>query len=169
VSAVGPRNVRRSAFNDCYRKSIRRSEPSPQTRVASPNHPDSVIPLSSHVRPPASQRPNLYERSPNLAACSLLSAASLSLQAQTTGVLGDWREPRARSSKSSTAATTSAQRWPPSASRPHPARHQKPRPKSRTHPLCGLQIGYGFHLTDPTHADGGKLYDPNPAKPTTAP
>ena len=39
-----------------------------------------------------------------------------------------------------------------------------PDPKARTLPLCGLQIGYGFHLTDPTHADGGRLYDPKSGK-----
>jgi uncharacterized protein (DUF2147 family) len=35
---------------------------------------------------------------------------------------------------------------------PDPARHSQR--------LCGLRIGYGFHLTDPAHAEGGWLYDP---------
>ena len=34
----------------------------------------------------------------------------------------------------------------------------------RSRPLCGLTIGTGFHLTDPAHADGGKLYDPKTGK-----
>ncbi len=33
-----------------------------------------------------------------------------------------------------------------------------------TRHLCGLQIGTGFHLTDPTHAEDGHLYDPKSGK-----
>lgn len=31
-------------------------------------------------------------------------------------------------------------------------------------PLCGLQIGYGFHPVDPDHAEDGRLYDPKSGK-----
>ncbi len=41
---------------------------------------------------------------------------------------------------------------------------KNPDPAARNHPLCGLRIGYGFHLIDPTHADGGRLYDPKSGK-----
>jgi uncharacterized protein (DUF2147 family) len=30
--------------------------------------------------------------------------------------------------------------------------------------LCGLRIGWGFHLTGSTQADGGQLYDPKSGK-----
>lgn len=30
----------------------------------------------------------------------------------------------------------------------------------RKKPLCGLEIGRGFHLVDPSHAKDGVLYDP---------
>jgi uncharacterized protein (DUF2147 family) len=41
---------------------------------------------------------------------------------------------------------------------------KNPDPAKRNQPLCGQQIGYGFHLTDPTHADDGHLYDPKSGK-----
>jgi len=95
----------------------------------------------------------------------LLSAASLPLQAQTAGVLGNWREPTGSvieifhcgNDLCAKMAAISKQA-------PTQLDIKNPDPKSRTHPLCGLQIGYGFHLTDPTHADGGKLYDPKSGK-----
>ena len=34
----------------------------------------------------------------------------------------------------------------------------------RTRPLCGLVIGTGFTLKDPTHAEDGHLYDPKTGK-----
>lgn len=34
----------------------------------------------------------------------------------------------------------------------------------RTRPLCGLQIGQGFHGNDPNKAEGGRLYDPRSGK-----
>ncbi|MDR3736495.1 MAG: DUF2147 domain-containing protein [Acidobacteriaceae bacterium] len=39
-----------------------------------------------------------------------------------------------------------------------------PNPSLRTHALCGMQIGSGFHLIDPGKADGGELYDPKSGK-----
>lgn len=39
-----------------------------------------------------------------------------------------------------------------------------PDPAQHTRKLCGLQIGYGFHLADPAHADDGHLYDPKSGK-----
>ncbi len=41
---------------------------------------------------------------------------------------------------------------------------ENPDPAKRTQKLCGLRIGYGFHLNDPTHADDGYLYDPKNGK-----
>lgn len=37
---------------------------------------------------------------------------------------------------------------------------QNPNPSLRNRPLCGLEIGYGFHLTSSNHAQDGRLYDP---------
>jgi uncharacterized protein (DUF2147 family) len=37
---------------------------------------------------------------------------------------------------------------------------QNPNPALRKRPLCGLEIGYGFHLTNENHAQDGRLYDP---------
>jgi uncharacterized protein (DUF2147 family) len=34
----------------------------------------------------------------------------------------------------------------------------------RKRSLCGLQIGWGFHLSGSTEADGGQLYDPKSGK-----
>jgi uncharacterized protein (DUF2147 family) len=39
-----------------------------------------------------------------------------------------------------------------------------PNPSFRTQSLCGMQIGSGFHLTDPGKADDGELYDPKSGK-----
>jgi len=86
--------------------------------------------------------------------------------AQTSsGILGDWREPTgsvieifrcghdvcAKMVAISKQATTQLD-------------EKNPDPAARKHPLCGLQIGYGFHLTDPAHADSGRLYDPKSGK-----
>ena len=37
---------------------------------------------------------------------------------------------------------------------------QNPNPALRKRPLCGLKIGYGFHMTSTNHAQDGRLYDP---------
>ena len=39
-----------------------------------------------------------------------------------------------------------------------------PDPTLHTRPLCGLEVGKGFSLTDPDHAAGGTLYDPKSGK-----
>ena len=39
-----------------------------------------------------------------------------------------------------------------------------PRTDLRSRALCGLEVGHGFSLTDPDHAEGGELYDPNSGK-----
>ncbi len=41
---------------------------------------------------------------------------------------------------------------------------KNPNAAERTRSLCGLVIGRGFHLIDPSHADGGTLYDPESGK-----
>jgi len=41
---------------------------------------------------------------------------------------------------------------------------QNPDAALRQRPLCGLQIGSGFHPNGPNAADGGQLYDPKSGK-----
>lgn len=35
-----------------------------------------------------------------------------------------------------------------------------PNPAQRSRSLCGLQVGWGFHLSDPDHGADGYIYDP---------
>ncbi len=41
---------------------------------------------------------------------------------------------------------------------------RNPDAELRTRPVCRLQIGTGFNLTDPDHAEGGRIYDPESGK-----
>jgi uncharacterized protein (DUF2147 family) len=42
----------------------------------------------------------------------------------------------------------------------HTVDGENPDRTKRSRPLCGLVIGTGFQEQDPSHADGGTLYDP---------
>ncbi len=103
-------------------------------------------------------------RSLLVCACIGLSTR-VSATAQSTGILGDWREPTGSVIEIFHCGTDLCARM-VAISKQAPTQLDKnnPDPKSRTHPLCGLQIGYGFHLADPTHADAGRLYDPKSGK-----
>jgi uncharacterized protein (DUF2147 family) len=86
-------------------------------------------------------------------------------QAHPTGVLGDWREPTGSVIEIFRCGTdVCAKMIAISKHAPTQFDDNNPDPASRKHALCGLQIGYGFHLTDPSHADSGKLYDPKSGK-----
>ena len=92
-------------------------------------------------------------------------SASFPALAQQPGIVGSWREPggsviRIAPCQDSICATLSAV----SPSAPTPFDSRNPDPAKRTRRLCGLNIGYSFHLTDATHADGGQLYDPKTGK-----
>src|SRR5579875_3175716 len=97
---------------------------------------------------------------------ALLAPAAL-LSAQTThadGVRGTWRTPggavvRVAPCGSDLCATLL--QLEPNAPR---LDEKNPDPAKRTQKLCGEQIGYGFHLTDPNHAEDGHLYDPKAGK-----
>ena len=97
-------------------------------------------------------------------ACIGLST-QVSAAAQSTGLLGDWREPTGSVIEIFHCGNDLCAKM-VAISKQAPTQLDKnnPDPKSRTHPLCGLQIGYGFHLSDPAHADGGRLYDPKSGK-----
>lgn len=81
--------------------------------------------------------------------------------AQDSGVRGYWREP--------TGAVIHIESCGPdlcatlvflSPSAPSRTDIHNPNRALQARPLCGLQIGRAFHLTSPTHAEGGTLYDP---------
>lgn len=94
----------------------------------------------------------------------LLTTLTASAQAPQ-GVQGFWREPTGSVLQISPCgedlcATIVAL----STKVPEELDTNNPDPSARTHALCGLRIGYGFHLADPTHADAGHLYDPKSGK-----
>ena len=45
---------------------------------------------------------------------------------------------------------------------------KNPDASMRARPLCGLQIGREFVITDPSHAKDGKIYDPDSGKTYSA-
>lgn len=99
-------------------------------------------------------------------ALTLLSLVALASaqDKQDNGIRGDWRTPggavvRVASCGPDLCATLLQLE-------PNAPRFDTNNPDATQHTrkLCGLQIGYGFHLTDPTHADDGHLYDPKSGK-----
>jgi uncharacterized protein (DUF2147 family) len=89
--------------------------------------------------------------------------ASLSARpaASQTGVLGLWREPGGSLIQVHPCGNQVCARLaflPPDA--PGVFDAHNPNAAQRSRPLCGLQIGWGFHLADPNHATGGMVYDP---------
>ena len=99
----------------------------------------------------------------------LLGLAVLSampeVHAQTSGVVGDWREPtgsviRIASCGNALCATLVLV----SSAAPVRVDVNNPDAALRTRPLCGLQIGQGFRASDPNRAEGGNLYDPKNGK-----
>jgi len=119
--------------------------------------------------------PHLFKRMgnfmPRIALIALLfallsigsSVAQTNSQAnsQTTGVMGQWREPggsviQVHPCGSQVCAQLAF--LPPDT--PSVFDTNNPNAAQRSRPLCGLQIGWGFHLADPNHATGGMVYDP---------
>jgi uncharacterized protein (DUF2147 family) len=96
---------------------------------------------------------------------ALLSLVPCAVPAQSSGVVGDWRDP-----------TGSIIRIAPcgphvclwlvflSPHAPSTTDVHNPEPGQRSRALCGLEIGSGFTLRDPDHAAGGILYDPKSGK-----
>ena len=103
-------------------------------------------------------------RLPTLAVVFALSLVP-SLPAQDKGIQGNWRTPGkavVRIAPCGPEFCATLLQLEPDA--PTRVDDMNPDPANRTRKLCGLQIGYGFHLTDPNHADGGHLYDPKSGK-----
>ena len=100
---------------------------------------------------------------------SLLPTALLSLvavaSAQDKGVRGDWRTPGGAIVRvapcGADICATLLQLEPDAPTR---LDSKNPDAAQHTRKLCGLQIGYGFRLTDPNHAEDGHLYDPKSGK-----
>ncbi len=95
---------------------------------------------------------------------TLAAIPTLTLFAQEGGVAGTWRTPggatiRVASCGSDVCATL-VQLEPNS-----PRLDTKnPDAAKRNDKLCNMQIGYGFHLADPSHAEDGHIYDPKSGK-----
>lgn len=81
--------------------------------------------------------------------------------AQQASVFGDWREPSGSVIEVYHCGADVCLRL-AEISPTAPARvdHNNPDKALRTRSLCGLNIGYGFHLKDESRAEDGKLYDP---------
>ncbi len=81
------------------------------------------------------------------------------------GVLGDWREPGGSVLRiAHCGADVCARLVALSDQAPSPFDTNNPDAAKRSQRLCGLAIGYGFHLADPQHAADGRLYDPKSGK-----
>lgn len=93
--------------------------------------------------------------------CLLASSAI----AQSGGVVGDWRTPDQAVVRiapcGADLCAILVQLGPDAPSR---VDGKNPDESKRSQKLCGLQIGYGFHLADPSHAEDGRLYDPKSGK-----
>ncbi len=96
-----------------------------------------------------------------LSMCALMQIAVGTLAAQQTGILGYWKEPGgsiihvATCGKDvcATLATIS-----PTA--PGRVDNNNPDKNLRGRSLCGLRLGEGFQMVNPTKAEDGRLYDP---------
>lgn len=81
------------------------------------------------------------------------------------GVSGDWREPGGSVVRVAPCGDAICARLVKlSDSAPSQVDGHNPDPAKRSRPLCGVQIGSGFHPTGPDHADDGQLYDPKSGK-----
>jgi uncharacterized protein (DUF2147 family) len=90
--------------------------------------------------------------------CSLLWAGQ-------SGVLGYWKEPSGSVIQiapcGELVCATLVALGP---STPERTDSMNPDAALKTRALCGLRIGTDFHLTSPTRAEGGTLYDPKSGK-----
>lgn len=83
------------------------------------------------------------------------------LRAVQSPLFGDWQEPEGsivRIEPCSAGICLRIVKLGPSA--PSSTDAHNPQALLRNRPLCGLNIGQGFSITDATHATGGSLYDP---------
>jgi len=96
---------------------------------------------------------------------AMLLLAPAALTAQAGSVLGDWNEPTGsviRIDYCGSGVCLWLVALGPSA--PATTDIHNPQPALRSRALCGLEIGSGFTLRDPSHGAGGTLYDPKTGK-----
>ena len=96
-----------------------------------------------------------------LAIAILFFAAPLASNAQSYGVIGDWKTPLG-STVSFNRCGQQVCAWILAVSPSAPSNKDIHNPDSSLHDrsLCGMRIGTGFKLESPTTATGGLLYDP---------
>lgn len=88
----------------------------------------------------------------------LLSTVSLG---QNDGVIGNWKDPMGSTIQIYRCGANVCARV--IGIRPNAPGHldmHNPNPALRNRSLCGLQIGWNFHLARAGRAEGGELYDP---------
>lgn len=92
---------------------------------------------------------------------TLFLVALATAQGQNNSVLGNWRNPSGSIIQIYRCGADACLRL-LVVRRDAPSRvdGKNPNPSLRSRPLCGLQIGTKFHLTTPSRAEGGQLYDP---------
>ncbi len=91
------------------------------------------------------------------------------LRAQTPSVFGEWQEPTGSILRIERCSTDVCMRVVHLGPRvPSTFDIHNPDPAKRTRPLCNLEIGSEFQLSDSAHAEGGRIYDPKSAEPTAA-
>ena len=92
-------------------------------------------------------------------------AASSLCQAQSSPLLGDWREPGGSVIRIASCGDLLCARLVAiSPQAPSPFDIHNPDPAKRSNRLCNLQIGTDFHPQGPNQAGDGQLYDPKTGK-----
>jgi uncharacterized protein (DUF2147 family) len=91
----------------------------------------------------------------------LFVIVALASHAQTSGIIGNWKTPLGSVIHFDHCGQQICA-WILSVSPSAPANKDIHNPDSSLHerPLCGMKIGTGFTLNNPTTASGGLLYDP---------
>lgn len=91
--------------------------------------------------------------------CAVLM--STNLHASNATVRGYWREPSGSILRIVSCGPALCMDIVALSDAPHPSTDvRNPNRNLRARALCGLRIGEGFIERDPSHADGGRLYDP---------
>ena len=100
---------------------------------------------------------------------AVLALGPTLVHAQTSSVLGIWREPQGSMLSihpcyPADASQVCASIFHIRPGAPSTVDIHNPDPALRARSFCNLQIGSGFHLEDPAHAENGHLYDPRSGK-----
>jgi uncharacterized protein (DUF2147 family) len=96
---------------------------------------------------------------------ALLILSLAAAQAQNDSILGNWRSPSGSIIQIyRCGANVCLKLIVIRKDAPSRVDGKNPNAALRTRPLCGLQVGSNFHLTNPGHAEGGQLYDPQSGK-----